>query len=153
MRSPCLSAHGHFPAVDFQRHLARVSSESDEQLNSLGNQVSYYEEFIRKNSAWEYVPGYVDEGLSAATTKKREDFHRMVEDGKAVQRHLLCSGADYQLFVKFRRYPDVEATLIGFLGFRSLRRTQLLHRPHPRKELLAYQVKQLMEILEQEGLL
>ncbi len=61
---------------------ARVSSESDEQLNSLGNQVSYYEEFIRKNSAWEYVPGYVDEGLSAATTRKREDFHRMVEDGK-----------------------------------------------------------------------
>lgn len=61
---------------------ARVSSESDEQLNSLGNQVSYYEEFIRKNSAWEYVPGYVDEGLSAATTKRREDFHRMVEDGK-----------------------------------------------------------------------
>ena len=61
---------------------ARVSSESDEQLNSLGNQVSYYEEFIRKNSAWEYVPGYVDEGLSAATTKRREDFHRMVEDGR-----------------------------------------------------------------------
>ena len=62
---------------------ARVSSESDEQLNSLGNQVSYYEEFIRKNAAWECVDGYVDEGLSAATTKKREDFHRMVEDGKA----------------------------------------------------------------------
>lgn len=62
---------------------ARVSSESDEQLNSLGNQVGYYEEFIRKNAAWEYVDGYVDEGLSAATTKKREDFHRMVEDGKA----------------------------------------------------------------------
>ncbi len=62
---------------------ARVSSESDEQLNSLGNQVSYYEEIIRKNTAWEYVNGYVDEGLSAATTKRREDFHRMVEDGKA----------------------------------------------------------------------
>ena len=62
---------------------ARVSSESDEQLNSLGNQVSYYEEFIRKNSAWDYVEGYIDEGLSAATTKKRENFHRMVEDGKA----------------------------------------------------------------------
>lgn len=62
---------------------ARVSSESDEQLNSLGNQIGYYEEFIRRNSAWEYVGGYVDEGLSAATTRKREDFHRMVEDGKA----------------------------------------------------------------------
>ena len=31
---------------------ARVSSESDEQLNSLGNQISYYENLIRKNVAW-----------------------------------------------------------------------------------------------------
>ena len=29
----------------------------------------------------------------------------------------------------------------------------LLHKPHPRKELLEYQVKQLIDILEQEGLL
>ena len=29
----------------------------------------------------------------------------------------------------------------------------LLHKPHPRKELLEYQVKQLLEVLEQEGLL
>jgi len=29
----------------------------------------------------------------------------------------------------------------------------LLHKPHPRKELLAYQVRQLIELLEQEGLL
>ena len=29
----------------------------------------------------------------------------------------------------------------------------LLHKPHPRKELLEYQVKQLIEALEQEGLL
>lgn len=28
----------------------------------------------------------------------------------------------------------------------------LLHKPHPRKELLSYQVRQLLEILEQEGL-
>ena len=27
----------------------------------------------------------------------------------------------------------------------------LLHKPHPRKELLAYQVKQLLDMLEQEG--
>ena len=30
--------------------------------------------------------------------------------------------------------------------------TILLHKPHPRKELLEYQVKQLLDILEQEGL-
>jgi hypothetical protein len=29
----------------------------------------------------------------------------------------------------------------------------LLHKPHPRKELLEYQVKQLIDLLEQEGLL
>ena len=64
-------------------YYARVSSEKDEQLNSLGNQISYYEDFIRKNPNWTYVEGYIDEGLSAATTKKRENFHRMVEDGEA----------------------------------------------------------------------
>ena len=29
----------------------------------------------------------------------------------------------------------------------------LLHKPHPRKELLEYQIKQLVEQLKQEGLL
>ena len=62
---------------------ARVSSESDEQLNSLGNQITYYENLIRQNTAWIFVDGYIDEGLSAATTKKRENFHRMIDDGKA----------------------------------------------------------------------
>ena len=62
---------------------ARVSSESDEQLNSLGNQIQYYENLIGKNPNWTYVEGYIDEGLSAATTKRRENFHRMVADGKA----------------------------------------------------------------------
>ena len=29
----------------------------------------------------------------------------------------------------------------------------LLHKPHPQKELKSYQIKQLLEILEQEGLI
>ena len=63
-------------------YYARVSSESDEQLNSLGNQIGYYEEFIRKNSAWTFVPGYIDEGLSGISTKRRENFNRMVDDAE-----------------------------------------------------------------------
>ena len=59
---------------------ARVSSESDEQLNSLGNQVAHYEELIRKNKNWTFIPGYIDEGLSGISTKKRENFNRMIED-------------------------------------------------------------------------
>ena len=61
-------------------YYARVSSESDEQLNSLGNQISYYEDFIKRNRSWTFVPGYIDEGLSGISTKKRENFNRMVED-------------------------------------------------------------------------
>lgn len=61
---------------------ARVSTDSDEQLNSLENQVNYYQEMIGKNTAWTYVPGYIDEGLSGISTRKRENFHRMVEDAK-----------------------------------------------------------------------
>ena len=61
-------------------YYARVSSDSDEQLNSLGNQVSYYDEFIKRNPNWIFVPGYIDEGLSGISTKKRENFNRMVED-------------------------------------------------------------------------
>jgi DNA invertase Pin-like site-specific DNA recombinase len=63
-------------------YYARVSSESDEQLNSLGNQISYYEDFVRRNEKWVFVPGYIDEGLSGMSTKKRENFHQMVKDGK-----------------------------------------------------------------------
>ena len=62
---------------------ARVSSEKDEQLNSLDNQISYYREFIKKNPNWEFVDGYIDEGLSGMSTKKRENFHNMISDAKA----------------------------------------------------------------------
>ena len=61
-------------------YYARVSSESDEQLNSLENQIRYYEDLIRKNRAWTFVPGYIDEGLSGISTKKRENFNRMVDE-------------------------------------------------------------------------
>ena len=61
-------------------YYARVSSESDEQLNSLGNQIQYYEDFIRRNAAWTFVPGYIDEGLSGISTKCRENFNRMIDD-------------------------------------------------------------------------
>ena len=59
---------------------ARVSTESDEQLNSLGNQISYYENLIKQNKNWTFVPGYIDEGLSGISTKKRENFNRMVDE-------------------------------------------------------------------------
>lgn len=64
-------------------YYARVSSDTDEQLNSLDNQISYYENFIKQNKLWTYVAGYVDEGLSGISTKKRKHFNEMIEDAKA----------------------------------------------------------------------
>ena len=63
-------------------YYARVSSDSDEQLNSLGNQISYYENFIKKNECWTFVEGYIDEGISGISTKHRENFNRMIEDAE-----------------------------------------------------------------------
>jgi DNA invertase Pin-like site-specific DNA recombinase len=62
---------------------ARVSSESDEQLNSLDNQIAYYKDFIKKNINWTYVSGYIDEGLSGISTKKRTHFNEMIADAKS----------------------------------------------------------------------
>jgi len=63
-------------------YYARVSSDTDEQLNSLDNQIAYYENFIKKNKAWTFVPGYIDEGLSGISTKKRKHFNEMISDAK-----------------------------------------------------------------------
>ena len=62
---------------------ARVSSEKDEQLNSLDNQIAYYTDLIRKNPVWEYIPGYIDEGISGISTKKRENFNQMISDSES----------------------------------------------------------------------
>ena len=62
---------------------ARVSTDKDEQLNSLENQVQYYTQFIQEKRNWTYVQGYVDEGISGTSTKKRDSFLRMIADTKA----------------------------------------------------------------------
>ena len=62
---------------------ARVSTDMDAQLNSLENQIQYYTEFIQSKPNWVFVPGYIDEGISGGSTKKRDDFNRMIRDAKA----------------------------------------------------------------------
>lgn len=61
---------------------ARVSTDRYEQLNSLENQVTYFSNFIKEQENWTFVDGYVDEGISGTSVKKREDFLRMVDDAK-----------------------------------------------------------------------
>jgi len=61
-------------------YYARVSTEKDNQLNSLQNQTAYYEKFIRDNKNWIYSGAYIDEGVSGTSVKRRDSFMRMIND-------------------------------------------------------------------------
>ena len=63
-------------------YYARVSTEKDEQLNSLDNQRRFYEDYIRSNPNWTFAGGYVDEGISGTSVAKREQFLKMIEDAE-----------------------------------------------------------------------
>lgn len=62
-------------------YYARVSTKTDEQLNSIENQIETFTNKIQTNKNWTYVEGYVDNvrGESAAN---RTSFLRMIEDAK-----------------------------------------------------------------------
>lgn len=61
---------------------ARVSTDRDEQLNSLENQVMYFENYIKSQTNWIFVNGYVDEGISGTSVNKRDEFLKMINDAK-----------------------------------------------------------------------
>lgn len=92
--------------------------------------------------------------------KKRMEVYNVGQKEKLIER----------LKSKPKNFTFEEAeTLLGYFSYRRSNKGKtsgsrvmfisdehpsiLLHKPHPRKELLSYQVKQLTEILEQEGLL
>ena len=59
---------------------ARVSSSSEDQLNSYRVQNQYYSELISGNPDWEMIDIYADEGITGTSVEKREDFQRMMQD-------------------------------------------------------------------------
>jgi len=61
----------------------RVSTDQAEQLSSYEAQVTYYTSYINSRADYEMAGIYADEGISATSTKKREQFNRMIEDCKA----------------------------------------------------------------------
>ena len=61
---------------------SRVSTEHEDQINSLNNQKQFWEEFIKKNPEWEYAGMYWDEGITGTSIKKRTGFNQMIKDAK-----------------------------------------------------------------------
>lgn len=58
----------------------RVSTDKDDQANSLESQRRYFEEYINAHDDWILVDIYYDEGISGTQTKKRAGFNAMIDE-------------------------------------------------------------------------
>jgi len=59
---------------------ARVSSDSDNQLNSYAAQTSYYTTLISGKEEWTMVDVYADAGITGTSAEMRPDFQRLLAD-------------------------------------------------------------------------
>lgn len=58
----------------------RVSTASEDQMNSYVAQFNHYKELIENNERWQMADIYADEGISGTSMKKRDEFMRMLAD-------------------------------------------------------------------------
>ena len=80
---------GGFPSIfpltaQFAMNIAaycRVSTDKDEQLDSLENQKRFFTEYAQKNGH-HLVRLYADEGISGTSLKKRGEFRRLMGDAR-----------------------------------------------------------------------
>ena len=61
----------------------RVSTDREDQANSLSSQKRYFAEYIKQHEDWILADIYPDEGISGTTTRHREQFNRMIRDAEA----------------------------------------------------------------------
>ena len=59
---------------------ARVSTSSEDQLNSFAAQSKYYTDLIKSQPKWKMVDLYSDAGVTGTSAEKREDFQRLIAD-------------------------------------------------------------------------
>mgnify|MGYP002734854707 FL=1 len=69
----------------------RVSTEEEEQQSSYEAQCSYYTDKIMKNPEWTMAGIFADEGITGTSTKKRDDFNRMIRKCKKGKINLILT--------------------------------------------------------------
>ena len=69
----------------------RVSTDGEDQLNSLSVQIGYFTEYISNQEDWELIEVYYDEGITGTSTKKRDGFNRMIADCEAGRIQLILT--------------------------------------------------------------
>ena len=68
----------------------RVSTDSEDQLNSYKSQVAYYTDLIEGNADWTLAGIYADEAITGTQVAKREEFQRLIND---------CMNGDIDLII------------------------------------------------------
>ena len=58
----------------------RVSTDTEDQINSYNSQVEHYTEFIQKNKEWTLAGIYADEAITGTQVDRRIDFQRLIND-------------------------------------------------------------------------
>jgi DNA invertase Pin-like site-specific DNA recombinase len=61
----------------------RVSTDLEDQANSLQAQIDFFEDYFEDNPNWIKVGIFADEGISGTSLKKRDQFNKMIELAKA----------------------------------------------------------------------
>ena len=69
----------------------RVSTEEEEQQSSYEAQCSYYTDKIMTNPEWIMAGIFADEGITGTSTKKRDDFNRMIRKCKKGKINLILT--------------------------------------------------------------
>lgn len=58
----------------------RVSTDNDDQLESLEIQREHYEDYIHRNTEWEYAGVFYDEGISATSMNSRTGLNTLLDE-------------------------------------------------------------------------
>ena len=63
-------------------YYGRVSTQHEEQLDALENQMQWYDNQTQYHPNWTVTNRYIDEGITGTLAKKRPAFMQMIEDAK-----------------------------------------------------------------------
>lgn len=72
-------------AIDDKKRVAaycRVSTDKEDQANSLESQIRYFTEYIEKNPGMQLAEIYYDNGISGTSIARRAGFNRMISDAE-----------------------------------------------------------------------
>ena len=58
----------------------RVSTDTEDQINSYNSQVEHYTDFIKQNNEWTLAGIYADEAITGTQVDRRIDFQRLIND-------------------------------------------------------------------------